>query len=173
MYDLEGPRCRRIATVRGEGFELCREHAILMSGPVESGSGLHGFIAAIDREISRTAARDPLVAAAVNMIGNLFRPSSAPSPGHAPPGSASPWSQPHRAGPRPPPPPPPSSPPPDPTAQARIVLGFEPTERLTREMVSDRKKALARVFHPDMAGGSEAHMKRINQAADVLLAKLP
>jgi len=51
-------------------------------------------------------------------------------------------------------------------------LGFEPGEQLTAEKVQKRKQALARVFHPDMQGGSEAQMKRINQAADTLLAKL-
>jgi hypothetical protein len=51
-------------------------------------------------------------------------------------------------------------------------LGFEPGEPLTKEKVNKRKQALARVFHPDMAGGSEAQMKRINAAADLLLANL-
>lgn len=170
MYDLEGPRCRRIATVHGEGFQLCREHALILEGEVESGSSLHGVIAAIDREISRTAARDPVVGAFVGMIGNLFRPQP---PGRVPPGFVPPSSRQHPPGAPPPPPRPASSPPPDPSAHARIVMGFEATEPLTRDKVSDRKKALARVFHPDLAGGNEAHMKRINQAADVLLAKLP
>lgn len=40
------------------------------------------------------------------------------------------------------------------------------------ERIQKRKQALARVFHPDMQGGSEAQMKRINQAADLLLGKL-
>jgi curved DNA-binding protein CbpA len=52
-------------------------------------------------------------------------------------------------------------------------LGFEPKEPLTKERVRARKQALARVYHPDLgAGGSEAQMKRINAAADALLAKL-
>lgn len=53
-----------------------------------------------------------------------------------------------------------------------MILGFEPAEILTIERVQDRKKALAKVFHPDLHGGSEAQMKRVNAAADVLLAKL-
>lgn len=51
-------------------------------------------------------------------------------------------------------------------------MGFEPAEPLTMEKVQKRKQALARVFHPDMQGGSEVQMKRVNAAADLLLAKL-
>jgi DnaJ-class molecular chaperone len=55
---------------------------------------------------------------------------------------------------------------------ARGVFRFEPKEPLTVEKVKQRQKALARVFHPDVAGGSAEEMKRINAAADVLLAAL-
>lgn len=71
--------------------------------------------------------------------------------------------------PRPPPPRPNS---PDPTIRAREILGFEPNERLTVELVRARKQALAKIFHPDAKGGSDAQMKRINAAADALLVKL-
>ena len=155
-YDVDR-RCRRIATVDGQ---LCREHAILLQTQIQPGSGLADLIGALDREISRTAAKDPVVGAFAKIVGDLFRPR-APRPG----------SLPQQPPPRQPPRPPPSSPP-DQSAAARIVLGFEPNETLTKDMIDKRKKALARVFHPDMQGGSEAHMKRINQAADVLLAKL-
>jgi hypothetical protein len=70
--------------------------------------------------------------------------------------------------------PPPSPPPPkrDPILEARTILGFEPDEPLTIEKIQTRKQALARVFHPDRAGGSLAQMKRVNVAADTLLAKI-
>jgi len=61
---------------------------------------------------------------------------------------------------------------PDPTIRAREILGFEPGEKLTTDVVKDRKQRLSRVFHPDMPGGSLERMKKINDAADVLLAKL-
>ena len=51
-------------------------------------------------------------------------------------------------------------------------MGFEPREALTIEKVQKRKQSLARVFHPDMQGGSETQMKRVNNAADLLVAKL-
>lgn len=72
-----------------------------------------------------------------------------------------------------PPPRPSSPPPPDPLVEARRVMGFEPTDVLTKEIVGKRKQALAKVFHPDLPSGSAEQMKRINQAADLILAKLP
>lgn len=51
-------------------------------------------------------------------------------------------------------------------------MGFAPTEALTVELVRARKQALAQVLHPDKRGGSLSAMTRLNQAADVLLAKL-
>ena len=53
----------------------------------------------------------------------------------------------------------------------RIVLGFGPQLRLTKEMIRERRKDLARLCHPDR-GGSEVAMKRINQAVEMLLSKL-
>jgi len=104
------------------------------------------------------------------LFGNLFSNEQARARARQPP----PQPPPPRPQPRQPDPPPPPrpAPPPDPAILARHLLGFERTEALTVERVQKRKQALARVFHPDMAGGSEAHMKRINAAADVLLAKL-
>ncbi len=134
------------------------------------------MIGAADRVASRhgTSPLIQIVTGALNgVLANMFtrgqqqhqqqaqaRARAAPPPGSPPPRS------------QPPPQPPRRPPPPDPTLRAREILGFEPTERITAEMVNDRKKKLARVFHPDMQGGSEAQMKRVNQAADVLLAKL-
>jgi hypothetical protein len=75
------------------------------------------------------------------------------------------------------PPPPPRSPPPpprppDPGIRAREVLGFEPREQLSKERIEDRRRQLAKVFHPDRQGGSTAQMQRVNQAADLLIAQL-
>ena len=52
----------------------------------------------------------------------------------------------------------------------REVLGFGPAEQVTRSMVNERWKALARSAHPD-AGGSEARMAEINAAKDAALAE--
>ena len=140
---------------------------------------------AIDRAMSRGGVPlSTIVAEAMNgVLGNLLWNRQARS-GQAPPDPrardprdprdprarhAPPPPQGARSG-RPPPPPP--RPPPDPTLRAREILGFEASERLTAEMVQKRRQALARVFHPDMAGGSTAQMTKVNQAADLLLAKL-
>lgn len=53
---------------------------------------------------------------------------------------------------------------------ARQELGFEPRAPLTVVDVERRRKDLARKHHPDL-GGDVARMSRINQAADLLVAK--
>lgn len=163
--DPEGRRCRRIATVEDA---LCREHAIVLSGQLQHGGKLHEVIGAIDRELARS--RDPVVGAFARFVSGLFAGSPPPFPQSQQAQQAQ-----QRARSQQPPRPssPPRPPPPDPTIAARVVMGFEPTEPLTRELVTKRKQQLARVFHPDVSGGSDSHMKRVNQAADVLLAKLP
>ena len=58
---------------------------------------------------------------------------------------------------------------------ARAELGFNPGEPITAEAVSDRKRKLARKYHPDLAGRddrlrkrNDEKMRRVNAAADVL-----
>ncbi len=80
------------------------------------------------------------------------------------------------SGPQQPPPRRPAAPPPppprvDPLAEARGVLHFGPTEKLTREIVKRRRKDLAAMCHPDK-GGSVESMQRVNAAADALLKAL-
>ena len=55
---------------------------------------------------------------------------------------------------------------------ARQVMGFAASERLTQEMVKDRRRLLAKRYHPDVTGGSAARMAQVNDAADVLLKSL-
>ena len=50
----------------------------------------------------------------------------------------------------------------------RDVLHFGPKEVLTREKITARRKALARLAHPDLGGSNEA-MAEINNAAEALL----
>lgn len=54
-------------------------------------------------------------------------------------------------------------------AAAKKVMGFADSQKITADDVRDRKKQLARKYHPDMPGGSAAKMAEINNAADVLL----
>ena len=54
----------------------------------------------------------------------------------------------------------------------RQILCFPPDIPLSRDQVKERRKQLAALVHPDKPLGSEAAMKRINLAADALLAKL-
>ena len=168
FVDDDGVRYRRVATIGGE---LCRRCAIRLEMELAAGSTADRVVSSIDREVSRRGTTwGAIWAGAVNgILGDLLRQrGSGPPP---PPGSSSR----SRSQPSPrssPPPPRPPRPPPDPSLRARQILGFEPTEILTKEAIQKRRQALARVFHPDMQGGSLAQMTRINQAADLLLAKL-
>jgi hypothetical protein len=134
---------------------------------LEDKGGPAELLGSLDRMLA-TRTRDPLsalLAGAVN--GVMSRLFVARQPQRLPPSSP-----PRRFSSPPRPPPPRPAPPPDPSIRAREILGFEPNEPLTIEKVQKRKQQLARVFHPDMQGGSETQMKRINTAADALLAKL-
>lgn len=156
---------------------MCREHYLVLELDLE-GSGIEDLLGGIDRAVSRS--RDPLVSAFGQFVSGLFSSKRRAPSAEEQRQWQEQWeaerqrarSQQQQHARRPPPPPPPSSPPPDPLIEARRVLGFEPADKLTKEIVHKRKQALARVFHPDMPGGSEAAMKRVNQAADTLLAKL-
>lgn len=159
-----------------EAGHYCREHWTVLVMQIED-TPEAGILGYIDRAISRS--RDPAVAALGKIVSGALRQAQQ---GH-PPSIAELQEQLRRLRqqqqsqqrpPGAPPPPRPSSPPPiDPEIEARRILGFEPADRLTREMVVERKRALAKVFHPDLSTGSVEQMKRVNLAADVLLAKLP
>ena len=70
----------------------------------------------------------------------------------------------------PPAPPPPQAP--DPEQIARNFMGFGTNEPLTKQMVNDRRRALASALHPDRRGGDTSAMQRINESADLLLSML-
>jgi hypothetical protein len=189
-----GQRCRRLATV-GDG--LCRQHALVIELQLE---GRASEVAGeIDRFIARQPPGSPLSLLAQLASGVLGRAVAGHQQRYPLPTPHRPGQIPrdqlrcdpvrghgcyalhgplHRCGctchgpqtrtsssPRPPTP--------DPTVAARAILGFEPTETLTRERIQDRKRDLAKVFHPDRAGGSLQQMQRVNAAADTLFAKLP
>lgn len=164
--DGRGDRCRRVATIGGG---LCRQHAIVLELELDDQGQATDLIGEVDRALSGRG-HDPfatVMAGALNgLLGRLFvgrQEQARRSPSSLPPRSSPPPPRPR---------PQPAPPPPDPTLRAREILGFELKEPLSIEKVQKRKQALARIFHPDMQGGSEAQMKRINAAADALLAKL-
>lgn len=55
---------------------------------------------------------------------------------------------------------------------ARRELGFGPADVLTEELIKDRRRVLAKKYHPDRSGGSLARMQAVNSAADLLIATL-
>ena len=105
----------------------------------------------------------------LDRVGGWFERAGT---GQAPVGSAT-RPQPHAPRGQPPPPPPPRQPPPRREApiDARKILGFAPGLKLTVEMVKERRKDLAKLYHPDR-GGHPEQMKTINAAADALLKEI-
>jgi hypothetical protein len=55
---------------------------------------------------------------------------------------------------------------------ARQVMGFTASEVLTADQIKERKKTLAKRFHPDRPSGSTEKMIAVNRAADTLLESL-
>ena len=51
-------------------------------------------------------------------------------------------------------------------------MGFAPNDRLTESLIKERKRRLAKKYHPDIKGGSVHRMAAVNDAADVLMAAL-
>lgn len=136
---------------------LCRPHALHASLDgqevhLEEDSPFFSWLDAADRILSRS---NNEIAQQVRGIFGEFLAGSAQ----------------RQATDQPPPPPPRQAPRPvgeDP----RLVLGFEPGAPLTQEIIKERKRALANLYHPDKPGGSLVAMKRVNEAADKLLCSL-
>lgn len=167
-YAERGERCRRIATVADE---FCRQHAFVLEAELEARDPIASILdlfGASDHPLAERLRGDPFAAAVAGtvggMLGQLFRQRVPPG---AVPGAPPPPPPRARAAPRPPP-----EAPPDPRAQelrAREILGFEPDAPLTAALIKDRKRALAKLFHPDTGTGSKARMQSVLAAADLLL----
>lgn len=155
-----------MATVSG-GF--CRHHALALELELDRESPLDRILEIADRALAGQLRKDQVAQAISGMVGGwvgqMMQGIPQPQPRQRIAGAAPP----PRARPQAPPPPDPAI---EAKRQARITLGFEEGERITADMVKERKRALARVFHPDTGKGSVAHMQRINQAADLLLQGL-
>lgn len=52
---------------------------------------------------------------------------------------------------------------------AKAILGFTLNQTLTVELIKQRKRDLAAIYHPDKGSGNAEKMQIINAAADVLL----
>lgn len=167
--DQHGVRCTRLATVDGQ---LCRQHAAALEAqPVNFLEGLFG---AIDRTVTKRLRADPLTRPFANeldvgqLLRQVFQPRAHPAGAPVMPGQAG---TPPRGRVYPPHQPPP---PPGPTAEevavreALLLMGFERLEGLTAAAIKDRKRKLAKTYHPDTGSGDEAAMKRIMAAADLL-----
>jgi hypothetical protein len=118
-----------------------------------------------DRFISRN--KDPLISGFAQALGSFFHPGPRPAR------ESEPYEVPRQAPPRQQPrhePPPPRQPPSQvaPKENAKDVLGFGKDVKLTRAMIKERQRALAKLMHEDV-GGSTRAMQRINEAVNELL----
>lgn len=168
--DERGERCRRVGTV---GNSLCRHHAIMIEMELDDRNPANSILGIVDRVLSGRA-RDPRVAMFTEALGGYLSEafSRKQRSAHVRMAAAAMGRQQPNGPPTPPTPPTPRPPKADPVLEARAVLGFDGDEKLTAERIRDRKKALARVYHPDMSGGSKGQMQRVLAAADLLLAKM-
>ncbi len=120
------------------------------------------------QDLNEAAQQAARAAQANQQAARQAHPGQRPHAG-SPPGSAS------RSGSRAGSPPPRSPRGPDPKIlTACTTLGFDSRSMssLTEAMISDRRKQLARIYHPDRPGGSTSQMQKINAAADLLIAQL-
>ncbi len=58
-----------------------------------------------------------------------------------------------------------------PTDDPRAILGFKPGDKLTVDIIKQRRKDLAKKLHSDY-GGSDMLMQKVNVACDALLKEL-
>jgi hypothetical protein len=154
---------RRRCARNGSGAPvLCRAHRLILNEGLEP----EGAVARAVERVDRAVARDPFWSTIVDVAQEFWgrRPQQHPIPTpHAPPPRAP-------RGPAGPPPPrrdPPRPQPDDP----RIVLGFPPGSRPSREEIKSRQRKLASIYHPDVGGSLEA-MTRLNDAVKKLLKEM-
>lgn len=174
-----GTRCQRIATQQGQ---LCGQHRRqleeelaasghsliddVMEGRVSIGDAISGAVTGFTEKLF---GENPLLRDMANAARRAQATARARQASGSPPPGAS-QSPPPRGAPRPPPPPSPSLH--QQRAKAREILHFDPGQVLTEPAINDRRKQLAKACHPDRPGGSTEQMKRVNLAADLLLAEL-
>lgn len=183
-YRDEEGRCYR----NGSGNPpLCRAHAIAVVAENEIGEEFPEWmqwgIEFIDRRVSQS--NDPVVVNIRERLGSLLTDMAGGSVAERIASEAEARARSRYARQReaasgyaqsPPPPNPPHSPPPPPPEpesreDPRVVLGFAPDLKLTRAMVKERQRELAKYYHPDK-NGNNAGMQRINEAVSRLLAEL-
>lgn len=171
-YEGQHGRCTHIATQDG----FCGRHLEEIAADVAKptlGESILGLFTGTPRQQRRAQEH---VLAGLGQVVQRTIDRRWPAPGA--PGA------PDQVGPGQPGPPPPPRPRVSPEAierrkrqiAARATLGFEADEPLTVEAIRKRRQELMRVWHTDKASGPdptrEKMVRRINEAADLLLAPL-
>jgi len=159
-----------------DGF--CQYHAREIEEDLERASPLQSIEALFAPLINRFRGNpemQTLVEAGAGAVGDYVRARFQGRPPGVPVGPSPPGSPPRPGA------PPRARVPPEAIAArkaniaARGILGFEPDQALTVEAIKKRRQELARLYHPDAAGGQkdatrEQMMLGINNAATLLIA---
>ena len=160
---------------------LCREHYEIIrdAEAAQEGSGMPE--ASFWDELFDRILDHPFVQSKVDEVMDLIKDPARLSPHYQGPGmayAAEAPPRPHgtgkrkqRARPHAQPPPPPPTNGQVTEVQAREILHFSPQQALTCDVVRKRQRQLARLAHPDIGGSVEA-MRRINDAATLLISKI-
>jgi hypothetical protein len=139
---------------------LCRMHALVVDFSVDLDDPVGSLIEHADRFLA--GQRGTLVQTFAQTLGQILNPQrQAPSvdSGHKSGHSG------QNTGTKPPPTPAPVK------ESPRDVLGFSASAKLTKTMVKERQRTLAKLWHPD-ANGSTKAMQRLNAATAELLKNL-
>lgn len=177
-YIEDRKRCR----AAGAGNPpLCDPHRLVIEAEAARAHA-NPLAKVVGEFLSGRVRRDTVRAAAGTLLGGLlieleqiapgFQRGTMPTGGTMPGGMPFPFGgNPPRRATRPPPVDPVVEAKKREVAEARMVLGFDNTQPLDEAAIQRRRKELARKHHPDR-GGSEERMRRINAAADTLIAAL-
>ena len=150
---------------------LCRTHRVQAEGGIEEDLA-EGFTDGIvDRVLDHPTARGAFdrIAGSFDRVAQVIDDLSMGRVPWRKTQEEVPPPRPQNGGPRRPPPPP--SPRLNGLATAYTILGFAPGTKVTAEAVKERRKELAKLFHPDRGGSTEA-MQRVNAAVERVLASL-
>lgn len=140
---------------------LCRAHSLSVDYEIDLDDPVGSLIEHADRFLS--SQKGELVQTFARSLGDLLRPrpaagGSGPSPPAGPPPPRPPRSE-------------PVQPPPSVKESPRDVLGFDPKVKLTKAMVKERQRTLAKLWHPDHGGSTKA-LQRLNAAVAELMPTL-
>ncbi len=146
---------------------MCRMHAIAMDYEMNLDDPIGSLIEGADRFLSQQ--KDGLVSEFARTLGQILSSNAGANPSLE--GFARAAAESARVNKASAPPPKPVPPPAPPKESPRDVLGFDPKTKLTKAMVKERQRTLAKLWHPDHGGSTKA-LQRLNAAVAEILPTL-